>query len=102
MPSALCTFALLWGSGLHFFLDPRTSPRRRLDWDSQNADGTPLSLGYGALDFRRPQCLFHERSDGTSAILVFGYDVVGGGVPGPEPASPIDRFLRLWLSTFVA
>jgi hypothetical protein len=102
MPSALCTFTLLWSSGLRFFLDPRTSPRRRLNWDSQNADGTPLPLRYGAQDFRRPRRLFHERSDGASAILVFGYDGVGGSVPGPKPVSPIDGFLRLWLSTFVA
>jgi hypothetical protein len=102
MPSALRTFALLWDSGLCFFLDPWTSPRRRLDWDCQNADGTPLPLGYGAQDFHCPQRLFHERSDGTSVMLVFGYSRGGVGISGPEPVSQVDVFLRLWLATFAA
>lgn len=102
MPSALRTFAIFWSSGLRFFLDPRTSPRRRLDWDTQNADGTPLSLGYGAEDFRRPHQFFHERSDGVSAMLVFGCDTMSGGVSGPEPVPQTDGFLRLWLATFAA
>jgi hypothetical protein len=102
MSSALRTFAIFWSSGLRFFLDPWTSPRRRLDWDTQNADGTPLSLGYGTEDFCHPLRFFHERSDGASAMLVFGCDAVGGGVPGPEPVPQTDGFLRLWLATFAA
>jgi hypothetical protein len=100
MPSALHTFTLFWRSRLLFFLDPRTSPRRRLDWDTQNADGTPLPLGYGAEDFRRPRRFFNKRSDGASIMLAFGYDTVGGGVPGPQSAPQADGFLRLWLATF--
>jgi hypothetical protein len=102
MPSPLRTFALFWNSGLRFFIDPQTSPRRRLDWDSQNADGTPLPLGYGAESFRHPRRLFHECSDGASAILAFGFDAVGGRVPGPEPVLSTDRYLRLWSATFVS
>jgi hypothetical protein len=79
-----------------------TSPRCRLDWDRQNADGTRLLLGYGAEDFRLPCRLFHERSDGVSVILAFGYSGADEGVLGPEPVSQIDRFLRLWLATFAA
>ncbi|KAJ7303801.1 hypothetical protein DFH08DRAFT_825581 [Mycena albidolilacea] len=101
MPSPLRNFALLWNSGLRFFLDPRTSPRRRLGWDSQNTDRTPLPLGYGAESFRRPRRLYHERSDGASVILAFGYDGVGGGVLDPKPGPQIDGFLRLWLANFV-
>ncbi|KAJ7309212.1 hypothetical protein DFH08DRAFT_823632 [Mycena albidolilacea] len=102
MSSPLHNFAFFWSLGLRFFLNPRMSPRCRLDWDTQNADGTPLLLGYGVEDFRRPHRFFHEQSDGVSAILAFGFDAVGGGVSGPEPAPQTDGFLRLWLATFAA
>ncbi|KAJ7796529.1 hypothetical protein B0H14DRAFT_3494712 [Mycena olivaceomarginata] len=36
MSSPLRNFALFWNFGLCFFLNPRTSPHRRLDWDTQN------------------------------------------------------------------
>jgi hypothetical protein len=101
MSSLLRNFALCWNSCLQFFLDPRTSPRRRLDWESENADGTPLPLGYGAQDFRRPCRFFHERSDAASVMLAFGYSGVHAGVSGPEPVPRVDGFLRLWLATFV-
>ncbi|KAJ7826590.1 hypothetical protein B0H14DRAFT_3467598 [Mycena olivaceomarginata] len=97
MPSVLRTFTLFWNSGLRFFIDPRTLPRRRLDWESENADGTPFPLGYGAQDFCRPRRLFHERSDGASAMLVFGYDGMNVGVSGPEPVPAVDGFLRICL-----
>jgi hypothetical protein len=102
MSSPLRTLTILWNSGLRFFLDSRTSPRRHLDWDTQNADRTRLSLGYGAEDFRRPHRFFHERSDGASVMLAFGFDAVNRGVPGPEPVLLVDGFLRLWLATFLS
>jgi hypothetical protein len=102
MPSPLRNFAILWNSGLRFFLNPSLSPRRHLDWDCQNADGTPLPLGYGAEDFCRPRRLFHERSDEASITPTFGYSRADEGVSGPEPVSQNDGFLRLWLATFAA
>jgi hypothetical protein len=102
MSSPLHNFAILWKSGIRFFLNPSLTPRRRLDWDRQNADGTPLPLGYGAEDFRRPHRLFHERSDEVSIILAPGYSGADVGVPGPEPVPQNDGFLRLWLATFAA
>jgi hypothetical protein len=104
MSSPLCNFAILCISGIHFFLNPSLSPRRRLDWDRQNADGTLLPLGYSAEDFRRPRRLFHVRLDEASVVLAFGYSRAdeGMGVPGPEPVPQNDGFLRLWLATFAA
>ncbi|KAF8211772.1 hypothetical protein K438DRAFT_1958837 [Mycena galopus ATCC 62051] len=56
MPLSLRDFALLWDYGFQFFLAPRTSPRFILDWNTCNADGTLLTLGYGG--FR--SCHFSE------------------------------------------
>ncbi|KAJ7308686.1 hypothetical protein DFH08DRAFT_823715 [Mycena albidolilacea] len=102
MSSPLRNFALFWNLGLCFFLNPVTSPCHRLDWDQQNTDGAPLPLGYSAENFHCPRRLFHERSDGASVILVFGYHGVDIDVSGPEPVSQTDGFLRLWLTTFAA
>jgi hypothetical protein len=102
MPSPLRNFALFWNLRLRFFLDTTTSLRRRLDWDSQNADGTPLPIGYGVKGFRCPRRLFHERSNGASLMLAFGYSRTDSGVRGPEPIPQTDGFLRLWLAMFAA
>ncbi|KAJ7305493.1 hypothetical protein DFH08DRAFT_976238 [Mycena albidolilacea] len=80
----------------------RLRPATTLIGIAKTRTGTPLLLGYGAESFRRPRRLFHECSDSASVILAFGYDGMGGGVPGPEPVLPINGFLRLWLVTFVA
>jgi hypothetical protein len=95
MPSPLRNFALLWNLGLRFFLDPTTSPHHRLDWDPQNANGTLLSLGYSVEGFRCPRRLFHERSDGVSIILVFGYSRVDSGVSG------LNLFVK-WTGSFAS